>query len=325
MSPIDQIDGQDAVDWLKDFATQFSAAGVVEDHADFNGLMHNRARAVSAGVEFPSALNLQYLYPGETFEGTFKNGSSFSYDFTASTTVDFAGVSSASEFYNGYVLSDPGTVTSPSPGPPDDDTPTASVSLLPTPSPLLSVGEPYPGNPIVKQLDWYGQVEAFGVTGYLLEEESIGVLCIPSFMAGTSSDSWLDFSETVQRFLTKCKNADIQKIVVDLQGNGGGISFLGLDLFKQFFPETEPYAGGRFRTHEAGRVLGDIFTSMARDPYEDPYLYSWSPWDEERWTDEDGQDFADWDALFEPLDIHGDTFTQVVCFLPPINLVCPYI
>jgi hypothetical protein len=53
---------------------------------------------------------------------------------------------------------------------------------------------------------------------------------------------------------------------------------------------------------------------MARDPSVDPSLYSWSPWDEERWTDEDGNDFSSWDDLYEPIDIYGDTFTQVVSF-----------
>lgn len=51
---------------------------------------------------------------------------------------------------------------------------------------------------------------------------------------------------------------------------------------------------------------------MALDPKADSSLYSWSPWDEERWSDEEGRDFANWDDLFEPIKIHDDTFTQVV-------------
>lgn len=56
---------------------------------------------------------------------------------------------------------------------------------------------------------------------------------------------------------------------------------------------------------------------MARNDSKAASLYSWSPWDEERWSDEDGQDFASWNDLYEPIDIHGDTFTQVVRSLPP--------
>lgn len=233
VSPIDKIDGQDAVEWLKDFAKDFSSSGVVEDHADFNGLMHNRARAISAGVEFPSALSTQYLYPGESFKGTFKNGTSFSYKYTATTSVDFEGVTSASQFYRGYVV-DPSSTPSSQPSPPDGD----SVDAEPSPTALRSIGGPYPDNPVVKQLDFSGKVESLGVTGYHIDDESIGVLCIPSFMAGSLSTAWVDFSETVQKFLKKSKAAGIKKIVIDLQGNSGGISFLGLDIFKQVCNNT---------------------------------------------------------------------------------------
>jgi hypothetical protein len=220
---------------LKDFAENFSNSAVVEDHADFNGLMHNQARAISASYDFPSALSMQYLFPGESVEGTFKNGTSFSFDYTATTPIDFRGVSSASEFYEGYVLTGASSTPSPLPNPPDGrfGSPTADVDTLASPSALVSVGGPYPDNPVVKQTDFYGDTESWGVTGYHLEDESIGVLCIPSFMAGTLTTAWYDFSQTVQRFLKKSKDAGIKKIVIDLQGNGGGISFLGLDLFKQ--------------------------------------------------------------------------------------------
>lgn len=51
---------------------------------------------------------------------------------------------------------------------------------------------------------------------------------------------------------------------------------------------------------------------MAREGTVDPSLYSWSPWDEERWNDEENRDFASWNDLYEPIKIHDDTFTQVV-------------
>ncbi|KAK2765932.1 hypothetical protein FQN54_007447 [Arachnomyces sp. PD_36] len=308
ISPIDKINGQDAVDWLKEFAKDFSSSAVVEDHADFNGLMYSRARDISAGIEFSSSLAMQYLFPGEDFKGTFKNGTSFSYKYTATTAVDFAGVSSGEEFYEGYVRAQPSSTPSSSPEPPSAAGPDPSA----TPAPLHPVGAPYPDNPVVKQTDFFGAIEPWGVTGYHLPDEKIGVLVIPSFMAGSTTQAWFDFSQAVERFLSKSKDAGIEKIVIDLQGNGGGISFLGLDIFKQFFPDTEPYAGGRFRTHESGKILGNIFTSMARDEYVNPSLYSWSPWDEERWSDEDGNDFATWDDLYESFDIHDDTFTQVL-------------
>lgn len=236
MSPIDKIDGEDAVKWLKNFGKDFGSSGVVEDHAEFNGLMHNKARAVSSGIEFPSGLSMQYLYPGEKFKGTFKNGTSFSYKYTASSAADWAGVSSAAQFYKGYVRSQPSLTPTPSTVPPSDDKKGGSgANLDPSPSPttLSSIGKPYPDNPIVKQVGFAGKTEPLGVVGYHLKDESIGVLCIPSFMAGTTTTAWLDFSEAVQKFLKKSKDAGMKKIVVDLQGNGGGISFLGLDLFKQ--------------------------------------------------------------------------------------------
>lgn len=195
--------------------------------------MYNRARAISSGTDFPSGLTMQYLYPGENFKGTFKNGTSFSYKFTATTSLDWEGVTGVSDFYKGYVKSQPSSTPSPTPPSENNSGDSPDLEPAPTPSTLAPIGKPYPNNPVVRQTSFGGKTEPLGVIGYHLKDESIGVLCIPSFAAGALTTSYLDFSETVQRFLKKSKAAGMKKIVIDLQGNGGGISFLGLDLFKQ--------------------------------------------------------------------------------------------
>ncbi len=46
-----------------------------------------------------------------------------------------------------------------------------------------------------------------------------------------------EFAESAQdavtEFLQKSKKAGMKKLVIDLQGNGGGVVLLGIDLFKQ--------------------------------------------------------------------------------------------
>lgn len=214
---------------------------MVEDHAEFNGLMHNRARAIYSSIEFPSGLSMQYLYPGENFKGTFKNGTSFSYGFTATTPADWEDVTDADVFYSDYVRSMSSSTPTSLPASSSKDNVGDSLDLQapPATSTLSPVGKPYPDNPVVRQVGFGGKTEPMGVIGYHLKDESIGVLCIPSFMAGSLSTSWLHSSETVQKFLKKSKDAGMKKIVIDLQGNGGGISFLGLDIFKQVY-RTRP-------------------------------------------------------------------------------------
>lgn len=63
-----------------------------------------------------------------------------------------------------------------------------------------------------------------------LNESSFAVLSVPSFsMQGPYAES---FTNSVGKFLNLSREAGLQKIIIDLQGNGGGDAVLATDLFK---------------------------------------------------------------------------------------------
>jgi hypothetical protein len=102
-----------------------------------------------------------------------------------------------------------------------DDAPVANPTSWDNPA--------YPDNPDIVQTDLATSGGGF-LTGYFLNDSSIGVLSIPSFLE--YGDAVGTFSETVGDFLTRCKAAGLTKIVIDLQQNNGGSVLLAHDTFK---------------------------------------------------------------------------------------------
>lgn len=93
------------------------------------------------------------------------------------------------------------------------------------------------------------------VSGYYLDGDmsETAVLAIRDFDPGSPAE----FQAIVHDFLRQAKKAGKQKIVLDLQGNGGGAILLSYDLFRQFFPKMQEDGLSRWR-------LNDGFLAMAR-------------------------------------------------------------
>ena len=101
------------------------------------------------------------------------------------------------------------------------------------PSGIKSVPGPYPTNPVTTQAHLgFGGV----VTGYNLIDQSLAVLSLPSFEAKQGLAEYTvnttDYADAVQDFIQKSKAAGMQKVVIDLQANGGGSVVLGYETFK---------------------------------------------------------------------------------------------
>lgn len=94
----------------------------------------------------------------------------------------------------------------------------------------------YPSNPAVVQAD-LGNGNSY-LTGYFFPEQSLAVLSVPSFqMTGIGAQS---FSATVNTFITQAKANGLQRIILDVQSNGGGDKLLSTELFKNVSPRTSP-------------------------------------------------------------------------------------
>ena len=82
----------------------------------------------------------------------------------------------------------------------------------------------YPNDTIVHQEDL--ATTGF-VTGYLLKDISTAVLSIPSFNSDVDS-----FSDVMSDFVGKATDANVNRIIIDLQQNDGGQTSVALEAFR---------------------------------------------------------------------------------------------
>ena len=156
------------------------------------------------------------------------------------------------------------------------------------------------------------------MTGYFLHDISTGVISIPSF----DQSGWDvgNFSLTVQEFINGATAAKLSKVVIDLQQNTGGNIELVFDIFKRFFPDVDPFAGSRRRSHELANVLGGATTGYWDSLSLDDAAYYNLAADEwvitDRLNADTGRNFTSWPEYFGPLTNHGDSFSLAVSSYP---------
>ncbi|KAH7327288.1 hypothetical protein BKA65DRAFT_406328, partial [Rhexocercosporidium sp. MPI-PUGE-AT-0058] len=285
-SPVTEINGQIAEDFLAGYAKDY-ATGTIEPHADYNSILFNAARYVGNGrvQSSPIGLGLDYL-GSDTMNLTFANGSDASENWRSKAQKNLTGITSGEELYRALLT----------PQPPTPPQPIGQSELT---NSLQELGAPYPRPVVVQEGLGFGGF----VSGYFLNETSVAVLSITSFlMPGELAETAQD---AVSQFLLKSKEAGMNKLVIDLQGNGGGTVLLGIDLFKQLFPTDEPFVGSRLRAHSSldtiGRTLGSIANAES--------MLLGSPFYFGNAVDMDGRDFSDWADFYGPYPSHGDFYT----------------
>lgn len=147
------------------------------------------------------------------------------------------------------------------------------------------------------------------VSGYLLDDAA--VLSIPSFQ----QTGWAvgNFTTTVSYFISNATEANLSRVVIDLQQNSGGALVLVFATFKQFFPDLDPFAGSRRRDHPLGNILGESFTAYfdgltTENPdYDYTVSNDWviTP----RLNAETGRNFTTWSEYYGPVQEKGDLFS----------------
>lgn len=204
-----------------------------------------------------SALDIQNLfsifegyttfYPGDELTFTFENGTELGPEpwlAIYNSPGETGPLATGGDFYNFFVLGlypasyNPDAVATDSSAAPTaaptqtadsaaNVSSTASVeSIAPTPTAWESTA--YPQKPDIVQDDF----TISGVlSGYFLHDISTAVLSIPSFQAFDNAVE--AFSKTIGDFLAESKKAGMKKILIDVQQNGGGVSLLAIDAFKQ--------------------------------------------------------------------------------------------
>lgn len=305
----------------------------------------------------PNNFEWTRVYNGESISGRFANGSSFEWKYQAGSLMplqlmEFTDPESISDQYvylqysfDGFKARSTDTDTKPAPkrkstnlSPiPRNDRPldklefgaaklrqsetgsgnsglnnVAINSKLPVPS--------YPENADIEQRNLG---EGGFVSGYILDDISVGVLSIPSFLSGYGTvrdpGSAMSFSKAIEDFITAARNADVGKVIIDLSGNPGGTIFQGIDTFRQFFPDADPPLAVRGAATPNHNTLGRLMTIIVD---EGEALFSGSsPVDFTGFegflafvtsisTDTDGDKWDEYEDFFGPVEYNGGNFTN---------------
>lgn len=159
---------------------------------------------------------------------------------------------------------------------------------------------------------WYVSVDPD--IGYFLNSSSVSVLSIPSF---DLFDVALSTAQTtVEEFIRRTQEAGLQRVVIDLQKNGGGQVLLAVDTFKRFFPDIEPFGGSRLRASRSTNVMGEAITDYFNQlPTTDPDygIFSTVEWVATTRIDaETNSNFTSWNQFFGPVLSGDDAFTTTV-------------
>jgi hypothetical protein len=349
-SPIAKINGQNATDYLVNFAA-LNSVGTVEPHADWNQLMSSPAQDIQGETNLFSSGGT--FYPGHDLNFTLANGTQINTIWTAS--FDYSGsipdMTTPLEFFDFFVLglSPPvasklkkranGTATIPAAvvtdseelgigqyilrGMTKDFSFNAQKDLQPPKAALSWYNDSYgayPDNPDIYQPD-LGIIGGGVLTAYFFEDISTGILSIPTFQL--FDEDIRTFAETVGDFIGNATAKKISKVIIDVQQNNGGSVLLALNTFKQFFPQNDPFAGSRRRMHPNANLLGNTITHWwaqlnRTNPAHVPWIrkFAANEWVlTDRLNADTGKNFTNWPEYAGPKRFVNDDFSLIVRFI----------
>lgn len=327
ISPIASINDQEPIAYLTRLAA-LNSVGMLEPHADWNTLMSTPSLVIQ-GLPNIFSGDLTF-YPGDDVhsdELTFKfanNSDPIETYWTAQYTEPYwtGPLTTGGDFYNYFVLGHlpasydevelPPAFQRGGRGPSTEEEEEAE------PGPWVPWNETsaYPKKPDVVQANL--AVSGGGVvSGYFLKDMSTAVISIPSFQQ-TGFDIG-NFSLATAEFIEKAQVAKLNRVVIDLSDNYGGLAQLAFVLFRQFFPEEMPYAASRRRSHRLANALGQTWTrywnGLPKD-HEDWDELMANPWVVTPLLNaKTNQTFRSWEEYYGPEKFNEDDFSLPVSLI----------
>ncbi|KAK0663481.1 peptidase S41 family protein [Cercophora samala] len=259
-----QINGQDAIDVVMQQQLRF--AGYQSLDAMWNAGMPSYA----APNDYTSLTN-SMDYQGQNLTLTYENGQKVTAESVAIVRrgANFTGVRTGEDFYSRFCNPDasidvasPTTTEVPPQFPTSTSTDTStsdasSTSSLPPLSPTISN---YPW-PVVRD-------NGSNITsGYFLNGtgyDDVAVLAISSFSSEIDDYAYLvDFQATVATLLTRSREQNKTKLIIDVSENGGGLVAAAYELFAQLFPNTTAFSANNIRESKSLVQISNVSSANA--------------------------------------------------------------
>lgn len=295
-SPVVEIDGVGVSEYLENLS-QF---GSLQDRdALYNNVFYELAQ-VSLGVSgtgtgmFTGGGRGRWVYPGSSTTLKFANGSDYTMQNTARVQISFRNINSGEDLASKWF----------SWGSADEfEAQAETVSAAAVEGALAAT----PGFPTPVIAGPQNLINGFYIdaAGY----EDVAVLQVPNFVGSTSAE--IPFQRLSQQFIPRALADGKTKLIIDLQANGGGTILQGYDLFKQLFPDIDPYGANRFRAIDAVDFIGQAYSAFgSRFPRINTSNSTItnaqaSYFDYHQDMTVDGAPFSSWEEKFGPEEVNG--------------------
>lgn len=132
------------------------------------------------------------------------------------------------------------------------------------------------------------------------------MLAIPTFSL-EEDDDLIQFVNSTQEFIIKAAKKEKKKMIIDLQGNNGGVIALGQILFKYFFPKEPIYSATRFRAHEGIDFIGEALQRLPENGPEEGSIFGWKS----NVKPDQKEGFKSWKDQFGPEEVLGVTSSKL--------------
>ncbi|OHW89642.1 peptidase S41 family protein [Colletotrichum incanum] len=232
----------------------------------------------------------------------FTNGTEVTVVNTARIVANFSGIDSGSAVHDRFEV-------------PGDDG-KAEVTLNSTSRDFAPELEGYP-TPFVIHEDRY-------ISGYLFNEstlEDTAVLAVNIFTSQNNSrsgsrtvleeimDDPIEFIRVTNDFVETSRRQEKSKLIIDLQGNGGGLVANAVALYATLFPEAgkDAHMNMRVRAHAALNWVGTTAENFGTDLQILPYPIGFNGF-----IDEDLKNFTNWEDFYGSERIGDDEYTNIV-------------
>ncbi|ODA78334.1 hypothetical protein RJ55_05715 [Drechmeria coniospora] len=252
-----KINGIDAAKYVEHTVSKFSDLHDID--AAYNSMFFEKATFAYSGIKgaFSAGSGIaSIVYQGPNTTFSFTDGTTLAVENKANIVGDMAGVTDGSSFYLKFC--DPFASRRPkktkSSGTTGKATSNEHTKRATDNRGALVRGYP---QPTVSSPD--GNVSGYYLAGKGLED--VAVISLLSF----KSNDRVRFQASVREFFRQSVAAGKTKLVIDLQGNDGGFSFLGYDFFRQLFPDVEPDGFSRFKNSKGFVAMSRVISDAVKD------------------------------------------------------------